>query len=109
MGRYTSLAHKVRSRTPPQTDEAKTNKLAEVVPSSQVPTATSPADKHDYDITTYDINDFVTRCIHDLAEDVCAVCNGYVRWLIEDEKRLQAACRDPEEARRYYRRLVEGK
>ncbi len=42
------------------------------------------------------------RCIHDTTSDECAVCSGYVRWLIEDEGRLRRAQADPEGVRREF-------
>ncbi len=42
------------------------------------------------------------RCIHDTTPDECAVCSGYVRWLIEDEGRLRRAQADPEGVRREF-------
>jgi hypothetical protein len=48
------------------------------------------------------------QCIHDLTEDECAVCSGYVKWLIADESRLHRAQRDPEGVRREFWRDVRG-
>jgi len=48
------------------------------------------------------------RCIHDLTQDQCAVCSGYVKWLIAAESRLQRAQRDPEGVRREFWRDVRG-
>src|SRR5215212_3636137 len=36
-------------------------------------------------------------CIHNVALEECAVCSGYVRWLIEGEGRLRRATANPEE------------
>ena len=47
-------------------------------------------------------------CIHSLEHDACAVCSGYVRWLIEDEVRIVAARGNPEAARRQYRKTLGG-
>jgi hypothetical protein len=44
----------------------------------------------------------VTRCIHRATVDKCAVCSGYVRWLIADEDRLRVSQANPETARRMY-------
>jgi hypothetical protein len=41
-------------------------------------------------------------CIHNTEPDKCAVCSGYVRWLIEDEGRLRRAEASPEEVRREF-------
>ncbi len=50
----------------------------------------------------------VIRCIHGLTEEECAVCSGYVRWLIADEARLREESRDPEAVRRRYWQTLEG-
>jgi hypothetical protein len=47
-------------------------------------------------------------CIHGMTHVACAVCSGYVRWLIEDEARISAARSDPEAARRQYRKTLVG-
>ena len=47
-------------------------------------------------------------CIHSLEPDACAVCSGYVRWLIEDESRISAARSNPEAMRRRYRASLKG-
>jgi hypothetical protein len=47
-------------------------------------------------------------CIHRLTQDECAVCSGYVRWLIEDDARISAARSNPEAARRWHREMLEG-
>ena len=47
-------------------------------------------------------------CIHNIEPEECAVCSGYVRWLIEGEGRLRRATANPEEARREFWRSVKG-
>jgi hypothetical protein len=47
-------------------------------------------------------------CIHSLEPDACAVCSGYVRWLIADDSRISAARSDPEAMRRRYRASPKG-
>jgi hypothetical protein len=47
-------------------------------------------------------------CIHNVDQETCAVCSGYVRWLIEDDARLSAARSNPEATRRQYRKTLEG-
>ena len=54
-----------------------------------------------------DVNASVV-CIHNIEPKECAVCSGYVRWLIEGEGRLRRATANPEEARREFRRSVKG-
>jgi hypothetical protein len=51
----------------------------------------------------------VYRCIHEVPPDDCAVCNGYVRWLIaRGNTRLAEARTNPEVARHRYWRLIKG-
>jgi hypothetical protein len=47
-------------------------------------------------------------CIHNVDQEICAVCSGYVRWLIEDDARLSAARSNPEATRQRYQETVEG-
>jgi len=47
-------------------------------------------------------------CIHGTTRDACAVCSGYVRWLIADEGRLRRAQADPEGVRREFWRAIKG-
>jgi hypothetical protein len=47
-------------------------------------------------------------CIHNVDQEICAVCSGYVRWLIEDDARLSAARSNPETTRRRYQETIEG-
>ncbi len=50
----------------------------------------------------------VIRCIHGTTEERCALCSGYVRWLIADEERLRRAQNNPEAARReFWRQAVD--
>jgi hypothetical protein len=44
-------------------------------------------------------------CIHEMDEDSCALCSGYVSWLIEDEARLSKARRDPAGVRAEFEHL----
>jgi hypothetical protein len=48
-------------------------------------------------------------CIHNVDQETCAVCSGYVRWLIEDEARLSAARSNPSTTRRQYRKTLGGR
>jgi hypothetical protein len=48
------------------------------------------------------------QCIHDLTQEDCAVCSGYVKWLIADESRLRRAQRDLEGVRREFWLDVRG-
>ena len=47
-------------------------------------------------------------CIHSVTQNECAVCSGYVRWLMEDDSRISAARSNPEAARRLHREMLEG-
>jgi len=104
MGKYTSLANKIRSRKPRLMEEEKKNRvIVKVVPedtkSGGVDSieSTAPTLRH----TT--LTTFSARCLHGLAEDVCAVCSGYVRWLIAGgDARINRAFKDPEGMRREY-------
>jgi hypothetical protein len=51
----------------------------------------------------------VNPCIHKTTEDRCAVCSGYVRWLVADKERLRAAQAHPESTRREFWRQVWGR
>lgn len=48
-------------------------------------------------------------CIHNVDQETCAVCSGYVRWLLEEDARLSAARSNPEATRRQYRKTLEGR
>ncbi len=51
------------------------------------------------------------RCVHELSPRRCAVCSGYVRWLIAGgDARLAEARGDPEGARRRFEgwRVIDG-
>lgn len=62
---------------------------------------------HDTPLRPYAVN-AVIRCIHGMASDECAVCIGYVDWLIADEDRLRRARANPEAARREFWRTRKG-
>jgi len=47
-------------------------------------------------------------CIHNIGPEECAVCSGYVRWLIEVDARLSAARSNPEATREQYRETNQG-
>ncbi len=85
MGKYTSLAQKIGEE-----------ELRASSPSVDHPPQTARTPLRPNAVNA------VIRCIHGLTEDSCAVCSGYVRWLIADEGRVLEAYRDPEGARRRY-------
>ena len=47
-------------------------------------------------------------CIHETTADRCAVCSGFVRWLIADKDRMRRAETDPGAVRREFWRAVRG-
>jgi hypothetical protein len=65
-----------------------------------------PRDPHRY--TNLARRGASTRCIHGTTFDKCAVCSGYVRWLVGDEDRLRRAQANPETVRREFWRAVRG-
>ena len=67
----------------------------------------TPPDPHRYTKLAHKAAERV-RCIHATLPEDCAVCSGYVRWLIEDEGRLRRATANREEARREFWRSVKS-
>lgn len=47
-------------------------------------------------------------CIHETTVDRCAVCSGFVRWVIADDARMNRAQVDPEAVRQEFWRAVKG-
>ena len=47
-------------------------------------------------------------CIHDATPDKCCVCNGYAKWLLASEGRLERAQANPEASRQEFRRYMES-
>jgi hypothetical protein len=41
-------------------------------------------------------------CVHRTTAEKCALCSGYVRWLIADESRILRARQSPEAVRREF-------
>jgi hypothetical protein len=58
--------------------------------------------------TTNLTNLTAVACIHGMTEDRCAVCSGYVRWLVAHEGRLRAAQNNPEIVRREFWQSLKG-
>jgi hypothetical protein len=87
MGKYTSLAQKISE-----------GELRKTSPSVVHP---PPKDAARTPLRPNAVN-AVIRCIHRLTEDSCAVCSGYVRWLIANEGCLRRAQAKPEATRREY-------
>ena len=87
MGKYTSLAQRI-------SEEELRKTSSPVVPPPSEDTARTPLRPNAVNA--------VIRCIHRLTEDSCAVCSGYVRWLIANERSLRRAQANPEATRREY-------
>ena len=87
MGKYTSLAQKI-------SEEELIKPSSPVVHPPSEDTARTPLRPNAVNA--------VIRCIHRLTEDSCAVCSGYVRWLIANERSLRHAQANPEATRREY-------
>jgi len=127
MGKYTSLARTLRDgpeRAKPQEDKGSSQKKEyvnisyndkridsnpPVEPTGTVTTLRPTT------LTTLILNEkdetdekALVICIHNVDPEACAVCSGYVRWLIEDDARLSAARSNPEATRRRYRETLEG-
>jgi hypothetical protein len=71
----------------------------------------SPGDAGDTNLRSTNLTNLTApeRCIHEMAPKKCAVCNGYVRWLIAGgAARIEEARNSPEASRRLYWRLIEG-
>ena len=127
MGKYTSLARTLRSEpegAKPGEDKGSSQKNTCVNINNNDKTIDSnpPAESsggvttlRPTTLTTFipdekdetDVNAVVV-CIHNIEPKECAVCTGYVRWLIEDDGRLRRARANPEEARREFWRSVKG-
>ena len=128
MGKYTSIARTLRDE-PAGTESRKTkgniqnnihvntNNIDKSIDSNLVDEATGsvttlrpttlttliPGEKDEIDKKALVI------CIHNVDQETCAVCSGYVRWLIEDEARLSAARSNPSTTRRQYRKTLGGR
>ncbi len=118
MGKYTSLARKAEE-TEPQKKVVVNNldnvyKHSILIDTANNTAATLP--DSDTNLRTTNLTNLtnqaaspsVVRCIHRMASDECAVCSGYVRWLMADEGRLRRAQANPEGVRREFWRAVRG-
>lgn len=117
MGKYTSLARAFRDEEPPASGEEKKsiqrNKYVNINRIEYIEGSNSQAPSVDKDTTLRpttlttlikgekDETRTIT-CVHGLTEEMCAVCSGFVHWLIEDENRMRLLFQDPEQARRTY-------
>lgn len=118
MGKYTSLARK-NEETKPQEDFVPTalnNTYKHTIVIDKGSNTVEPSLKGDTNLRTTNLTNLtipagaasVVRCIHRMASDECAVCSGYVRWLIADEDRLRRMQANPEVVRREFWRSVRG-
>ncbi len=126
MGKYTSLARSLRDepeRTELRVDKGSTPKNTCVnINNIDQNTVSNPPAEPSGTITTLRPTTLTTLisgekdetdekapviCIHNADPAACAVCSGYVRWLIEDDARLSAAQSNPEDTRRRYRESVD--
>ena len=124
MGKYTSLARTLRDE-PEEADfgegKGSTQKNTYVnINTNDKTTDSNPPAESSGTVTTLRPTTLTTLiesekdekrsvvCIHSLEPDACAVCSGYVRWLIEDESRISAARSNPEAMRRRYRASLKG-
>jgi hypothetical protein len=108
VGKYTSLAEKLRtgnndSREVINNKSVKINNINKATTSNSV----GPEETEATPLRPYAVN-AVVHCIHGLKEDECAVCSGYVRWLIADENRVRRAMPDPEGVRQEFWEYVNG-
>ncbi len=109
MGKYTSLARQLEEPRPQK--KGVVTRIDNTYKHSILIETTNNSVDTPSDVATplrpYAVN-AVIRCIHRMASEECAVCSGYVRWLIADEGRLRRAQANPEGARREFWRAVNG-
>ncbi len=116
MGKYTSLAC-LPEETRPQKKGVVTKIDNTYKHSILIDTANNTASTlHDNDtnLRTTNLTNLTEQaggtsvflCIHRLPSKECAVCSGYVRWLIADEERVRRAQNNPEAVRREFWRAT---
>ena len=127
MGKYTSLARTLRSEpegAKPEEDKGSSQKntCVNIINKDKTIDSNPPAESsvsvktlRPTTLTTLILDEkdetdekASVVCIHNVEPEVCAVCSGYVRWLIEGDGRLRRAAANPEEARREFWRSVKG-
>ena len=121
MGKYTSLARTLRDgpeATQPGEDKGSSQKNTCVNINNKDKTIDiNPPAESSGSVTTIRPTTLTTLildekaavvCIHNIEPEECAVCSGYVRWLIEDDGRLRRATANPVVARREFWRSVKG-
>ena len=112
MGKYTNLARKIEETEPQKkvvvNNLDNTYKHSILIDTANNTAATLP--DNDTNLRTTNLTNLTEQtgvtsvflCIHRLSSKECAVCSGYVRWLIADEERLRRAQNNPEAARREF-------
>jgi|SRR5215208_1329890 hypothetical protein len=127
MGKYTSLARTLRDEpegAKPREDKGSPQKNKYVnIDNNDKGIGSNPPTESNRSVTTLRPTTLTTLilnekdetgekapvvCIHNIEPERCAVCSGYVRWLIEDDARLSAARSNPEATRRRYQETIEG-
>ena len=105
MGKYTNLAKNTEVTKPQQkpldTNFHNTYKhsiLLDTTSNTVTPSPDSDTNLRSTNLTNLTptiAKPSVVPCIHRMGVDKCAVCSGYVRWLIKDEARVLRAQHDP--------------
>lgn len=118
MGKYTSLARRTGEREPQVffVNNLSNNTYKHTIVVDTGSNASTPSSTRDTSLRTTNLTNLtkpavglsVVRCIHRLASDDCAVCSGYVRWLLTDEDRMRRVQAKPEAVRREFWRSVGG-
>jgi hypothetical protein len=109
MGKYTSLARKVEESRPQKNavDRGLNNTYKHSMVVDTGGNTAAPLSESGTNLRTTNLTNLTeVPCIHGHAEDACAVCSGYVRWLAEDEDRLRAAQTNPGAVRREFWRAI---
>jgi hypothetical protein len=112
VGKYTNLARKKKEEKPQEklidTNYINTYKHSILLDTTSSPDVPPP--RSDTNLRTTNLTNLiepadppsVAPCMHRVGADECAVCSGYVRWLIEDEARVLRARHSPTAVRREF-------
>src|SRR4051812_46252144 len=112
MGKYTNLARKYRNEEPQVGREGAdggNNKYVNInsMYNNISPPSVDLLPESGTNLRTTNLTNLTeVACVHGTTEDKCAVCTGYVRWLIADEDRLRRAQSNPETVRGEFWRQV---
>jgi hypothetical protein len=123
MGKYTSLARKIEETEPQESfvDKGETNsyKHSTLIDINNAPVP--PSEEGVTNLRTTKLTNLIgprrpnlrgddvqVTCIHETTVYRCAVCSGFVRWLIADDRRMRRAEVDPEVVRRDFWQAVKG-